>query len=66
MAKTLSVPVSSPSKAGVQRSDVQSFARRLEQRFQAITGTFEVNAVERTDLTPRPQGQDTRKKPGQA
>ncbi len=62
MAKPLSVPVSSPSKAGVQRSDVQSFARRLEQRFQAIS--VEINANERTDMRPLPQSQVTRKKSG--
>ena len=55
--KSLSVPVSSPSKIGVQGSEVQSFAKRLETRFRNIADNvgIAVSGVEtsRVSVTSR-------------
>lgn len=40
------IPVSSPSKAGLQRSDVETFARKLEDRFRAIAEVYVVSPAD--------------------
>jgi hypothetical protein len=50
---THTIPVSSPSKAGLQRSEVETFARKLEDRFRTIAEDVRSESVGATSASGR-------------